>query len=75
MKTANKIQIGVSADEDVFRFIAKRAKHKGVSKSAIANEFLRAGIKEFIRRVKVNKQHKKNEYTNIQTSNLDSGLA
>jgi hypothetical protein len=52
-----KVCLTIALDFDLERFVGLRSEAFNTTKSAIVNEFLRIGIKEFIRRAKDKKQN------------------
>lgn len=55
-RKGKKTCLTVALENDLFRWVEARSDAKQTTKSAIVNEFLRVGIKDFCRRVKANKQ-------------------
>ena len=56
-RKGKKTCLTVALENDLFHWIEARSDAFKTTKSAIVNEFLRAGIKEFIRRAKDKKQN------------------
>lgn len=53
-----KVCLTIALEDDLYRFVSRRAEYTTSTKSAVVNEFLRVGIKELCRRVDENKQTK-----------------
>ena len=57
-RKGKKTCLTVALENDLFRWVEARSNALSRTKSAIVNEFLRVGIKEFCRRAEKQKQNK-----------------